>query len=93
MSSTKAGVANGFTIDAGFDTEIKTPTAASDAKLQVGGADADGGYSVTSTSNTFSNLIPGTSITVTKAGETGVTVDVASDTSAITAKVKSLVDA
>lgn len=93
MSSTKSGLANGFTIDGGFDTDLKTPTAASDAKLQVGGADADGGFSVTSSSNTFGNLITGTSITVTKEGETGVTVDVASDTSAITAKVKSLVDA
>ncbi|MDR7280495.1 flagellar filament capping protein FliD [Catenuloplanes atrovinosus] len=93
LSSTKAGVANGFTIDGGFDTEVKTPTAATDAKLQVGGADADGGYAVTSTSNTFGNLITGTSITVTKEGETGVRVDVASDTSAITAKVKSMVDA
>ncbi len=93
MSSTKPGLANGFTIDGGFDTDIKTPTAASDAKLQVGGADADGGFAVTSSSNTFGNLITGTSITVTKEGETGVTVDVASDTSAITAKVKSLVDA
>ena len=93
MSATKAGVTNGFTIDGGFDGEIKTPTAATDAKLQVGGADEDGGYSVTSASNTFSNLISDTSITVTKEGETGVTVDVASDTSAITAKVKAMVDA
>jgi flagellar hook-associated protein 2 len=92
MSSTKAGATNGFTIDAGFDDVVKTPTAASDAKLQVGGADADGGYAVTSSSNTFSGLINGTSITVTKEGETGVTVDVASDTSAITAKMKALVD-
>ncbi len=92
MSSTKAGAENGFTINAGFDDVVKTPTAASDAKLQVGGADADGGYSVSSSSNTFSGLITGTSITVTKEGETGVTVDVASDTSAITAKMKALVD-
>ncbi len=66
---------------------------ATDAKLQVGGADLDGGYSVTSDSNTFSNLITGTSITVTKENETGVTVDVNSDTSAISAKMKALVDA
>ncbi|MDP9798037.1 flagellar hook-associated protein 2 [Catenuloplanes nepalensis] len=93
MSAAKAGVANGFTIDGGFDTEIKTPTAAGDAKLQVGGTDLDGGYAVTSASNTFSNLIVGTSITVTKEGETGVTVDVSSDTSAITGRVKAMVDA
>lgn len=93
MSSAKSGVNNGFTLTAGFDGEVKTPTAATDAKLQVGGADADGGYSVTSDSNTFSNLISGTSITVTKENETGVTVDVNADTGAISAKMKALVDA
>jgi flagellar hook-associated protein 2 len=92
MSSSKAGLENGFTINAGFDGDVKTPTAASDARLQVGGPDADGGYSVSSSNNTFSGLITGTSITVTKEGETGVTVDVSSDTSAVTAKMKALVD-
>ena len=54
--------------------------------------DIGGGFTASSPTNTFADLIPGTSITVSKV-EYGATVAVGSDSSAVTAKVKALVDA
>src|SRR3712207_8967584 len=51
-----------FTVD-GLDFELKDAVAAQDALLQVGGADADGGYSVTSDTNTFTGVMNGVTIT------------------------------
>ena len=54
------------------------------------------GLTATSTNNTFTDLIPGTTITVSKADTAGAaptTVAVGSDSAAVTAKVKALVDA
>jgi flagellar hook-associated protein 2 len=66
--------------------------AASDATLQVGGAEDEGGYSVTSSTNTFTGLMSGVTLTASKL-ETGVTVDVSADTSGIADKIKAMVDA
>ncbi|GLY96859.1 flagellar filament capping protein FliD [Actinoplanes sp. NBRC 103695] len=91
FTSSKTGEANAFTID-GTDFALQTAVAAQDAMLQVGGADEDGGYSVTSSSNTFTNLMNGVTLTATKQ-EQNVTVDVGADISGMADKIKAMVDA
>jgi flagellar hook-associated protein 2 len=91
LTSTRTGLDNAFTVD-GVDFDLKTAIAAQDALLQVGGADEDGGYSVTSSSNTFTDLMAGVTLTATRV-ESGVTVDVASDISGIAAKFQAIIDA
>lgn len=92
LSGTKTGVANAFTISGLDSLSMHTTSAATDAQLQVGGADEDGGYSLTSDTNTFTNLMAGTTLTVSKV-ETGVSLTSASDVSSIADKMKALVDA
>jgi flagellar hook-associated protein 2 len=97
LTGGKTGAANGFSVsglttDSGTDVEFKTAVAASDSMIQVGGADEDGGYAVTSDTNTFTGLMNGVSLTVGKV-ETGVTLNVAQDVSGIAAKFQALVDA
>jgi flagellar hook-associated protein 2 len=65
-------------------------TTGGDAKLTVGSG--AGAYEVTSGTNTFSGLLPDTTITVSKSGETA-TVGVARDTDSAASKVQTLVDA
>lgn len=92
LTSTKTGTANGFTITAGLDpATVKTAVAAQNAEISVGDP-ASGGYTVTSDTNTFSNLIQGVTITATKVAQ-DVTVSVATDADAIAAKMQSFVDA
>ena len=89
LSSTKTGTANAFSVD--WLNEPVTITAATDAKLTVGDP-AAGGYTVTSSSNTFTGVLPGVTITAT-APVTNATVGVTADTEAIATKVQALVDA
>jgi len=91
LTGTKTGAVNGFVID-GVDFTTKNAVEAQDAMLQVGGTEETGGYSVTSSTNTFTSLMPGVTLTATKE-ETGVTVDVATDASGIADKIKAMVDA
>jgi flagellar hook-associated protein 2 len=91
MTGAKTGAANGFVID-GVDFTTKNAVEAQDAMLQVGGAEEMGGYSVTSSTNTFTNLMAGVTLTATKE-ETGVTVDVATDAGGIADKIKAMVEA
>ena len=83
ITSTATGDASAFSA-----TGFTTSTQGRNAKITVG--DAATGYSISSPTNTFSGVIAGTTITVTKP-ETGVTVDVTSDPAAVAAKVESLV--
>ncbi|MGY2127638.1 flagellar filament capping protein FliD [Blastococcus sp. SYSU DS0617] len=85
ITSTSTGAASAFT-----GTGFTTATQGRNAQITVG--DAATGYSISSPTNTFSGVMAGTTITVSKP-ETGVTVDVTSDPAAITAKVESLVNA
>ena len=90
LSATKTGTANGFTV-AGFSSPQTTVVGASDAQVTVGNPNS-GGYTLTSSSNSFTNLAPG--LTVTVGGlVNNVTVSVDTDPKAISSKVKSLVDA
>jgi len=89
--ASKTGTASAFDIE-GFTTAPQTIVDASDAKAWVGASDGSTGYGVTSSSNTFTNLWPG--VTVTAGAEaTNVTVNVTTDQSSIAAKVKSLIAA
>jgi flagellar hook-associated protein 2 len=66
-------------------------TQGADAKLTVG--DPNSGFEITSASNTFAELLPGLSVTVTKKQAEPVTIGVANDPTAIADKAKALVDA
>jgi flagellar hook-associated protein 2 len=91
LNAAKTGTANAFTITGLEDLGMST-IAATDAKLQVGGADEDGGFSVTSGTNTFTGLMAGVTVTVAKK-ETGITLNVESDVSNMASKFQGLVDA
>ena len=90
FTAASTGAAGAFSIN-GLDTAPKTLVAAQDAKIAVGNP-AAGGYTVSSSTNTFNNVIPGVTFSV-GAVASGVTVTVSSDASAIGDKVKALVDA
>ncbi|GAA1822958.1 flagellar filament capping protein FliD [Luedemannella flava] len=90
LTSTKTGTANAFTVT-GLDAPVKNAVTAVDARVEVGDP-ATGGYAVTSSSNTFTNLMSGVTLTV-KRVENDVTVDVSADADAIAAKTQAFVDA
>jgi len=95
MTSAKTGAANGFQITgldgAGLNGDSPATTSAKDAQLQVNGGGGST-YSVSSSSNTFTNLMAGVTLTVSKE-ENDVTVDVANDTSSIADQFQAMVDA
>jgi flagellar hook-associated protein 2 len=90
IASTKTGAANAYTLD-GFSATPQAVTAAADAKVTVGTL-GSGGYTVTSSSNTFTNLWPGVTVTA-GAVASGVTVTVDTDETSISTKVQALVNA
>jgi flagellar hook-associated protein 2 len=102
ITSTSTGAASAFTITADSGSSWATPasatagpitTAAQDAQIQVGtGNPSTGGYTVTSSSNTFTNAIPGVTFTVS-APATNVTLTVAKDPQTLANKIQALVDA
>ncbi|GGK82993.1 flagellar filament capping protein FliD [Mangrovihabitans endophyticus] len=92
LTGAKTGEGNAFTVTGLEDTGLMTAVAAQDAKLQVGGPDETGGFSVVSNTNTFTGLMAGVTVTVGKV-ETGVTLTVDSDVSGIAGKFQALVDA
>lgn len=91
LSGAKTGADNAFTVD-GLGITMGTVADASNAKLAIGGGEALGGYDVVSDTNTFSKLMPGVSLTVSKL-ETGVTINATADTAGIAAKFQAMVDA
>jgi flagellar hook-associated protein 2 len=96
FSSTKTGVAFAFDI-AGLADEPANPAlvavAAKDAEISIGDPAELGAYTVTSSSNTFTNLMPGLTVTATTETTSPVTVTTTADTDAVSAKVKAMVDA
>lgn len=91
LTSTKTGAASQFTISglqAGGGTVISQGT---DAQLTVGTVGA-GGYTVSSSTNTFTNALPNVTMTAVRE-QAGITVTVQSDADGIAAKVQALVDA
>jgi flagellar hook-associated protein 2 len=89
LTATKTGASNAFTVS-GLNVGMTEVAAGQDAQIGVGTVGA-GGYTVTSASNTFSNLLPGVSLTASKV-ESGVTVSVASDVDALASKIQAMVD-
>ncbi|MGB6059854.1 MAG: flagellar filament capping protein FliD [Microthrixaceae bacterium] len=91
VSAKDTGSASTFTLD-GIDAAGGTvvTSAGRDAQLTIG--DGAGAYSVVSASNTFSDIMPGISVTAMAVSTTPVTVRVESDVEGLAAKVKALVD-
>ena len=90
FTSVSTGAAGAFSIN-GLANPPRTLVAAQDAKIAVGDP-AAGGYTVSSSTNTFNNVIPGVTFSI-GAVASAVTVSVSSDAGAIGDKVKALVDA
>lgn len=84
VTATKAGAAQQFDLG-GFDRL----TQGADARLSFG--DPATPMVVTSTSNTFTNVVPGVTFSVTALG--AATIDVTADPKAVAASVKAVVDA
>jgi len=89
--SQRTGTANAFEID-GFSTAPQTLVTAADAQAWIGPSDQSSGYSVTSSSNTFTGLWPGVTVTAGALAD-DVTVNVATDGKSIGDKLQALVDA
>ncbi|MCO6043778.1 flagellar filament capping protein FliD [Aeoliella sp. ICT_H6.2] len=77
------------TSTAGFSTQDATRPR--DAVLQYGNS-GTGGIVVTSTNNTFDNVVQGLSVTVNRASSDPVTVEVGTDTTKLTNATQNLVD-
>jgi flagellar hook-associated protein 2 len=91
LAADKPGAANAFNITgfAAGPTSLVTP--GTDAMITVGNP-AAGGYTVSSTSNTFTNVVPGVTFTATDT-VSNVTVTVAPDPDSIADKMQALIDA
>lgn len=95
VTSATSGAASAFTLGGvdgfGGGAQVNVLTAGADATLTIGQNLATQ-YQVTSSTNTFANLVPGLSFTVSKP-ETGVTVDAKLDGTTVATQIQSLVDA
>jgi flagellar hook-associated protein 2 len=92
FSGTKTGTNNAFKIEGMDDLPLNDVATVSNAVLTIGGGEGNGGYDAISDTNTFSKLMPGVSITVSKV-ESDVTVTASQDVSGIADKFQALVDA
>jgi flagellar hook-associated protein 2 len=91
VAAKKTGAANAFSFKGTGVGTFLVNNAGTNAKLTIG---TGATYSVTSDTNTFTTVMPGTTITAGKADVgTPVTVSVTADPDAVAAKVQSLVDA
>jgi flagellar hook-associated protein 2 len=88
LTARKSGAANAFSVD-GVGT-VTTLAAGADARLRLGSAT---GPAVSSPSNTFTELLPGGTLTVSQTTTAPVTVEVVSDPDAVAGKVQAFVDA
>ena len=91
FTSTSSGADNSFDIS-GLSDSLKTMVAAQDASITVGDP-ANGGYTVTSNTNTFTDAIPGVTFTVSKLTTDPATISVSNDSTSISSAVQSLVSA
>ncbi len=93
IASAQTGLAGAVSVDPAALTgsplgSLSTITAAQDASVSVGGS---GGYTLTSATNTFDDLLVGTAVTVASEGQATVTVQ--PDASGEATKVAALVSA
>ena len=91
FSGTKTGLDAAFTLS-DFDPPTNDVQDAQNALLKIGGGEEEGGYNVTSATNTFTGLLTGVTVTVSKE-ETGVTIDATTDVDGMADKFAALVDA
>ena len=92
VASSATGAANAFTLSAsgGTSSTFSVLTQGQDAAITIGSGTS--AYQVTSSTNTFTGVLPATSFTVSQANTTA-TVTVATDPDAVTGAVQSLVTA
>ena len=103
LTAEESGEANGFNVTADFISSdgttgtgavsVQTLSEARDAVVRLGGSD---GIALTSSTNTFSDIIDGVSLTFDKThaeGELPLTIDIGRDDSATKENVQSFVDA
>jgi flagellar hook-associated protein 2 len=94
LTARQTGASTSFTAPVGLDklgAGVAT-TIGSNAELTVG---TDSTFTITSASNTFADVLPGVTVTATKVQkptDAPVTIDLASDSDSVRAKVKALVD-
>lgn len=95
ITSNTAGANNGENVDASaFNDNVGgflTLSAAADAQVTVG--TGPGAYTVTSSTNTMSSLLPGVTLNLKQQSATVVTVSVSRDDAGMADKVQALVDA
>jgi flagellar hook-associated protein 2 len=88
VTSPKTGTANKFDLVGGGSFLVTDE--AKNAQITIGTTNA---YTVSSDTNTFSTVLPGATISVSRKEADPVTVSVVSDPDAVAAKVSSLIDA
>lgn len=98
LTSAESGAANAFAVSLAGNAAATATTLseAADARIRMGGSFGVGGIELTSSSNTFDNVIDGVSLSVSKLhkdGDAALTLTVGQDQSATKAKAKSFVDA
>ncbi|MGE4407633.1 flagellar filament capping protein FliD [Pseudomonas sp.] len=98
LTSAESGVANAFSLALSGNASASTTTLseAADARIRMGGSYGAGGIELTSSSNTFANVIDGVSLSVSKlhsAGDAPLTLTIGQDQGATKAKAQSFVDA
>lgn len=90
LTSIKTGTAGAFTTS-GFETTPVTAVAAQNAQITVGDP-ANGGYTVSSSTNSFKDVIPGVTFSVS-APASNVSITVGNGLDSISSAVQSLVNA
>ena len=97
MTSAESGAANAFAVSlAGTTATTTTLSTAADAQIRMGGSFGSGGILLTSSSNSFDNVIDGVSLSVNKvhtASDSALTLTVGQDQSATKGKAQSFIDA
>ena len=98
VTSAETGAANAFSAAVTGNAAATTTTlsTAQDALMRLGGSFGAGGIELTSASNTFTNVIDGVSMTVSKthaATDTPLTVTVGQDKAGTKAKAQTFIDA
>src|SRR5436305_1519105 len=85
------GAANAFSV-AGLNGNLGNVTEAGDAEITVGDPTQGTGYTVTSGTNTFSNIIPNLTLSVSQLTTGGISVNVTSDNDAIADQMQPWID-
>lgn len=92
IGSTQSGIAGRLLIDTGTTgLSLSTLTPAADAVLQVGSASGNG-LLFSSSTNSFSNILPGLTVNVTGTSSTPVTVSVGQDSTALSQTIQGFVN-